>query len=157
MGGGEVGEPEALEQVRAVPPPGEPYVAGDREVREQPVILRQVADPASFGAQGDAPPGVEPDLGTQGDASGVGALEAGDGPQQRGLSRTGPPDENDRLGADVQRRAKLERAPGQSDVNFQKVGHELTSSLEVSRMAPLTMISSTPIAIAWSRLASNSE
>ena len=47
-------------------------------------------------------------------------------------------------------------SPSEGDVDVEDV-HALLSSLEVSRIAALTIISSTLIEIAWSRLASNSE
>ena len=140
-------DPEALEQVRPVALAGEADVRGDAEVREQPVVLRQVADAPSLRAEVDPLRDVEPQLAAEGDPARERALETGDGSQQRGLAGAGRADDRDRLGAEVQRRAKIERPPGESDVDVEE-GHERTSSLEVSRIAALTMISSTPIATA---------
>ncbi len=91
--------------------------------------------------------GIEPQFAAEPDPPGTFAFEAGDSSQQRGLARAGRADDRDRLGAEVQFGAKIERAPGESDVDFEEV-HERASSFEVSRIAALTMISSTPIAIA---------
>ena len=44
-----------------------------------------------------------------------------------------------------------------TNADVEDVVHERTISLDVSRIAALTTISSTPIAIAWSRSASNRE
>ncbi len=149
--------PEALEQVGAVAPGGEPDVPGDGEVREQPVILWQVSDAASLGAEVEALRDVEPDLVAERNAPRARALEAGDRSQKRGLAGARRTNKRDRLGgSEVQRDANIERPPREGDVDDEGV-HERANSLAVSRMAALTIISRTPIAIAWSRFASNSE
>ena len=147
-GGGEVPDPESLEQVGAVALAGEAHVRGDRQVREQPVVLREVADATALGAEVDTagrrrttardPSAMRPR---------AAALESGDRAQQRGLAGAGGSDERDRLGAEAQRGAKIERSPREGDVDVEEV-HERTSSFEASRIAALTIISSTPIATA---------
>ena len=137
---------EALEQVRAVAPTRKPHVAGDAQMREQPVVLRQISDATPLRAEVDPGFGVEPDLVAERDPASVRVLEPGDAPQQRGLARAGGPDERDRLGAERQLGAKIERSPREGDIREEV--HEPTSSLTASRIAALTMISSTPIAIA---------
>jgi hypothetical protein len=71
-------DPETLEQVWTVALAGEAHVPGNGEVREQPVILREVTDAASLGAAVDAPFCVEPDFGSKRDPSCVGAFQASD-------------------------------------------------------------------------------
>ncbi len=149
-------DPEAPEQVWTVTLAGEAHVRCDAQVWEEPVVLREIADAASFGTQVNPPCRVEPELAAECDATGLWALQAGDGSQQRGLAGTGAPDERDRLGAEAQRRAKTERSPSEGNVDVEEV-HERISSFEVSRMAALRPIIRTPIATAWSRLTSNSE
>jgi len=78
---GEVADPEALEQIGALALAGEAHVAGDGEVGEEAVVLRQVADAASLRAQADSPFRVEPGLAAEGDTSGGRPLESGDRPQ----------------------------------------------------------------------------
>ena len=126
-------DPEPLEQVGPVAPAGEAHVAGDGQVREQAVVLRQVADAASLGAEVDAcarrrtrassPSAIRPARRP---------LEPGDGAQQRRLAGAGRADERDRLGADAQRGAKIERSPREGDVDVEEV-HERTSSLEAQQ------------------------
>lgn len=140
-------DPEALEQVRPVALAREPHVPGDGEVWEQAVVLRQVADAASLRAQVNPLFAVEPQLAVERDPSSTVALKPGDCSQQRSLAGSGRADKRDRLGAKVQRGAKIERPPGERDVDFEEV-HERTSSFEVSKIAALTTISSTPIATA---------
>ncbi len=71
-------DPDTLEQVWTVPLAGEAHVPGDREVREQPIILWQVAHATSFWAEVDAPFRVEPDFASKRDSSRVWAFQAGD-------------------------------------------------------------------------------
>ena len=114
---------------------------------EQRVVLGQIADPASLGTQVPAVRGVEPDLLAERDPTTGGALQPGDSPQQRGLARAGRTDERNRLAGEAQLGAKIERSPREGDVDGEEI-HTRTSSLAVRRIAALTMISSTPIAIA---------
>ena len=144
---GEMSDTEALEQIRPVAPAGEAYVCRHVEMRKQRVVLRQVADPALLGTQVNLSLGVEPQLIAESDPSGVWALEPTRDSEQRCLPGPGRSDERDRLGAEIQRDAKIERPPGQSDVDCEEV-HERRSSFEVSRIAALMIMSSTPIAIA---------
>lgn len=123
-------------------------------MREQAVVLRQVTDASSLGAQMDTALGVEPLLAGERDPAGPRALEPGDRLQQRGLSRARWPDQRDCLGTGPQGRAKLERPAREGDIDVKEV-HERISSLDASRIAAATIMSSTPIAIAWPRLASN--
>lgn len=122
-GASEVRNPKALQQIGAITLAGEAYVPGDREMREQAVILWQVPDPPPFRAEVDAQDGIEPGLIPERDASGMWTLEAGDSSQQRRLARPGRPDDSDRLSAEAQRRAKIERSPREGDVNVEEV-HE---------------------------------
>src|SRR5450631_660588 len=147
---------QPLEQVGAWTPTREAHVARDAEVRKQPIVLGDVADPPALGLPVNPPRGVEPNLISERDAPGTRPLEPGDDAQQRRLSRARRADEGNRLGADPQRGAEIERTPRKDDVDVQVV-HERRISFEAKRMAALTNSSSTPIATAWSRLASNRE
>lgn len=55
-----MGYPEPLKQVGPRTLAGEPHVAVDGEVREQAVVLGQVADAASLRAEVDPPACIEP-------------------------------------------------------------------------------------------------
>lgn len=143
-----MGDSEALEQVWAVALAGEPHVPGHIEMREQAVVLREVTHAAPLRAETHVLPGIEPHLAGERDASRVRTLQPGDRSQQRRLARARGADEYDGLAADVQRCAKIERPPSESDVNFEEVCHERASILEVSRIAALTTMSRTPIATA---------
>lgn len=94
---GEVGDANALEQVWALSLRGEAHVAGDREVWEQGVVLREVSDSSSLRGDVEVALGVEPDLVAERDPAGPWTLQAGHAAQQRRLPRTGWPDERDCL------------------------------------------------------------
>lgn len=79
---GEVRDSESLEQVRAVALAGKADVPGNRQVGEQAVVLRQVADAPPLGAQANPSLRIEPQLAAERDAAGPWALEAGHGSQQ---------------------------------------------------------------------------
>ena len=151
-----VPNPEAIEEVRTISPPRKAHVPGNRQMWEQSVILRHVADAPPFGLPIDAACGVKPELATERNPPGPGMLEAGDRSKQRRLAGPRHANKRNRLCPERQRRAEIERAPGEGDVDIEEV-HERRISLEVRRMAALTMIRRTPIAIACWRLASNSE
>lgn len=91
--------------------------------------------------------GVEPHLVAERDPSASRSLQPGDGPQQRGLAGARRADQRERLTTEAQLGAKIERPPREGDVDGEEI-HARTSSLAVRRIAALTMISSTPIAIA---------
>ena len=110
-GVGEVRDAEALEQVGAVAPRGEAHVGGGREVREQAVVLRHVADAALLRQQANAPRGVQPELPVQRDPAAVGTLEPGHRAQQRALAGARAPEHGDRLVGEAEaRRAARTRA-----------------------------------------------
>ena len=110
-------------------------------------ISAQVPGVTALRAEVDVPGGVEPRLAIEDHVTGAGARESGYSVQQRGLTGTGGPDQRQRLGLDGQGRAKLEGPAGEGDVDVEEA-HERSSSLEMSRMAALTIISRTPMAIA---------
>ena len=142
-----MGDPEAPQQVRPIAPAREADVRRHGQMREQPVVLREIADATSLGAEVNPLLDVKPTIGAESDPTRERTLETSDRPQQRRLAGAGRSDDRHRLGTEVQRRAKIERPAGESDVDVEK-GHERRSSLDVSRMAPLRTISSTPIATA---------
>ena len=153
---GEVRDPQAFKQLRALVLGREAHVLGDGEVREQPVVLGEISDAAALRAEMDAMLAIEPPLTREHDPSGAISLQPSNGAQQRCLARARRADDRDALPAQAQREAKIEGPPGEGDIDFEEV-HERTSSLLVNRIAALRMISSTPIATAWSRFASNRE
>lgn len=61
---------------------GEPDVGGHGEVRKQTIVLRLIANAPMFRAEVHPSPGVEPELGIQGDSTFVGPLESRDAPEQ---------------------------------------------------------------------------
>lgn len=147
---------EPLQEVGPVPARGEGDVGRHRHVREQAVVLRLVADASPLGPDDDPAVGVQPGLAALRDPTLLGPFEAGHRAQQRRLARSRGSDDRECLRADGQPDAKVERSAGEGDVDFQGI-HLPTSSLANSRIAALTIISSTPIATAWLRSASNSE
>ena len=106
----EVRDAEAFEQVGAIAPGGETHVGGDREVREQAVVLWHVADAAALRKHANAPRRVEPELPVERDPSALGTLEPRHRAQQRALARTGAAQHGDRLVGEADRDAQLERA-----------------------------------------------
>ena len=97
---GEVGDANALEQVWALPLGGEAHVAGDCEMWEKRVVLREIANSSSLRGDVDLELGVEPDLFTERDPPRSGTLQAGHAAQERCLTRTGWPDQRDCLSAE---------------------------------------------------------
>jgi hypothetical protein len=75
-------DPHALQQVQSLAPGGEADVPGDGQMREQPIVLRDVADAALLGHEVSAPVGVKPQFRAEGDVPMGGALEPRDGPEQ---------------------------------------------------------------------------
>lgn len=69
---------ELPEQVGPRTPAREAYVRGDSEVREESIVLREVADAAARRAEADPPCAVEPQLLAERDPPGGAALEARD-------------------------------------------------------------------------------
>ena len=92
-------DPEALEQRLhiGVAPCAEAHVVPHVEVREERVLLEEVADTPSLGRHVDATRRVEEHRVVQRDDAFVGAQQAGDDPQYRRLPRSRRPDERDRL------------------------------------------------------------
>lgn len=105
-------DPDALEQIGAVAPAGEADVPGDGQVREQPVILGDVADAALLRREVGGALCVEPRLLAERNVPGQGPLEPRDGPEQRCLAGPRRADEAKRLGAAGQCNAKVERSAG---------------------------------------------
>jgi hypothetical protein len=72
-------------------------------VREECVVLEDVADRALLRRPVHAPGFVEPGLVSQSDDAALGSSQPGDGAQNRRLAGAGRPDERDGLRADVER------------------------------------------------------
>ncbi len=116
-------------------------------MREQCVVLRDVADATILRAHPDPARRVEPHLITERDPAGIGTSQTRDQTQQGRLAGTRRADHRHGLGADAQRGAEIEGAARVGDVDVQAV-HERRISFEASRMPALTTTSSTPIATA---------
>jgi hypothetical protein len=101
-GAGEVGDPEALEQLVGAAVPTECDVPAHPEMGEERVVLEDVADRALLRWPADAALRVEPDLVAEDDPACVGPRQPGDEAQYRRLPRARRPDERDGLGADLQ-------------------------------------------------------
>ena len=120
--------PNALEQLvdARVARAAEGDVGAHRHVREERVLLEDEADRAPLGRQVDLPRGVEPRPLAERDPPAVGAAQPGDRAQHRRLAGARGTDERDRLGADAQADAELERAKGDGDVELER-RHEESS------------------------------
>ena len=102
-GAGEMGDPQALEELAD---PGLPAVGDvllDGHVWKERVLLEDEADVAALGRQVDPPVRVEERSLADRDAAPVRTAETGDGPQHGRLAGTGGADERDRLGLDLER------------------------------------------------------
>ena len=121
-------------------------------MREQRVLLEDEAHGAPVGRAVDLARTVEPDVVAERDPPVRRLLQAGDVTQDRGLARPARPDERERLGADRQAGAELERTKGVGEVELER-RHE--RSLYESRTTALMTTSRTPIESATSKLASN--
>ena len=145
---------EAVEQLadRLARPEG--HVLLHRQVREERVLLEDVAHRALLGLEEHAALGVEPDLVAERDAAAPRAHQAGDGAQDRRLAGARRPDQRQRVArlyAEVGANGKV--AERDVDVEMERV-HAL-SSLTVRRMAALNTTSSAPRARAVSKSDSN--
>ena len=100
-----------------------------------------------LGAQVSPARGVEPRLVPERDPPCARLLQAGDRAQQRGLPGAGGADERDRLRPDAQARAKIELSPREDDIDVEAFQYANSSFVEI-RITALTIINSTPIAIA---------
>ena len=78
---GELGEPEPLEQLADRARRAEADVRGNRQMREERVVLEDEADAPPLGRDGDPPGGVEPHLVAERDPPGLGTEQTGDGAQ----------------------------------------------------------------------------
>ena len=138
---------QPLKQVRSIPTRGKADVSGHGHVGEEPIVLGEIADAPAVRTEFDPSRGVQPELGTERNPACSRGLEAGDRAQERGLARPGWADYGDRLRAKGQLCAKIERSPGEGDVDREEV-HARTNSFEPSRIAALTIMSNTPMEIA---------
>ncbi len=100
---GEVGEPEALEQLGGSALAAELDVVPDRQVREERVLLEHEAHAPLLGPAIDSPTAVEPGLPVDCDQPARGACQPGDRTEHRRLARSGRADERDGLAADLER------------------------------------------------------
>ena len=92
-------EPAAVEQVLA-----------HREMREEPALLEDVAQPPAMGGQGDACLGVEEDAALDGDAARMRGEKPGDGVDDRGLARSGAAEEHGETGRGLEGGVEIEAA-----------------------------------------------
>ena len=77
-------------------------------------------DGAAVGRAVDLARAVEPDVVAERDPPARGLLQARDGAQDRRLARARRPDERERLGADRQAGAELERTKGVGEVELER-------------------------------------
>ena len=125
----------------------------DVEVREQRVLLEQVADPPLLGRTVDPGRRVEPRLAVDADTPLPRPRQACDDTERRRLARPGRPDERDGLAAlDRQLDVRVEGAKGMGVVDPER--HRVRSLTE-SRTPPLTTTSTALIARATSKSRSN--
>jgi hypothetical protein len=141
---GEASQADRLQQLRAALRPaaaGQPEadVRGHREVREQRALLRHVADAAAFGGQEGAEPvgqgWADPDRAR------VGALEAGQHPQQGGLAAAGRAEDSGQRArghVQVQARQHLVTAEGLGQPGDRQLGHVIILRAELSKNRPST-------------------
>src|SRR5207253_4026711 len=123
-------------------PRAEGDVPGDREVREERVVLEDEPDGPRLGRNVDARAGVEPAL-PAGDPAVVGPDEACDRVQKRRLAGSGGTGEgHDTL--DLEAQLEREGAKAMGEVDSERV-HD-GRSRSASRTATLTSTSSAPIA-----------
>ena len=146
---------EALEQVvhRCAPWRTEPDVREDVQMREQGVLLEEVAHPASFGRHVDACRGVEPRAIAERDDAAAGPEQSRDDAQDRRLARPRRTDERNRVAiGDGQLDGGVETAKGMGEVEFER--HRVRSLTEKS-VAALTSTRTALIARATSKSMSN--
>ncbi len=150
----EVPDVQALEQLahaRGVRAP-ERDVGRNRHVREERVLLEDQPDGAAVGRPVELARRVQPDVVAERDPSVRRPLQPRDVAQDRGLARPARPDERERLGADAQTGAELERTKGVGEVELER-RHE--RSLYKSSTPALMTTSRMPIESATSKLASS--
>jgi hypothetical protein len=73
---------KTMQEIGTIAFAGEPDIRRHGEVRKQTVVLRLVADSATFRTQSHPSCGVEPNLSAKGDTSLMGPLQSRDAPQQ---------------------------------------------------------------------------
>ena len=152
---GEMTDAESVEQLldprRAVGP--ETHVAEHVQMREQRVLLEQVADPPSLRGQVDAALGVEQDRIAEADAPRLWSQQPGHDAQDRRLPGARRPDEGDRLALlDGQIGRCDEAAKGVSESDPER--HRVIT-LTVRRTTALITIRRALIASATSKSTSN--
>ena len=151
----QVPDTEALEQlVHARAPASERDVAPHGQVREERVVLEDVAHAALLRRDGPSPV-AESNQTSSPTATRprVGPDEAADAAQDGRLARAGRPDEGDRLAADVERQPEAEGSERTVEIDAKRA-HPGTT-LTASRSAPDTATSNAPIARAMSKSASS--
>ena len=151
----EVADAEAVEHLVGEPvvEGAEADVLGDVEVREERVLLEEVADASLLGWEVVAAARVEPGDAVDGERSLAGPQEAGDDPQHRCLPGPRGPDERGRRPArDGQPDGCYEGAKGMGEVEFER---HRENSLTIRRRPALTATSTALIARATSNSRSN--
>jgi hypothetical protein len=119
-------------------------------VREEGVLLEDVADAPVLGGQVDAAVGVEQDAVAEGHEPALRAHRPGDRPEDRRLPGAGGPHQRHGLAvADVERYPELEVAKRNVDVESES--RQWRSSFRPRRTTALTTTSRPPIARATSK------
>jgi hypothetical protein len=125
----------------------------DRQVREERVLLKHVADRAALRPEIDLPAAVEPDRAVRRDTSITRPHEPGHGLKHRRLARARGSDERDRLRTDRERYREVEAAKRNGDIEPCRA-HAKT--LSETRMAAPTSTKRALIASATSKSWSSS-
>src|SRR5206468_1611579 len=126
----------------------------DRQMREQRVVLRDVADGAALGGHVGAAL-REPRLAVAGDATGVGAAEAGHAAQHGGLARPRRAGQGDHLPARREAQLDGELAKAAGDVKLERrhpptsLYETSTPALKTSRRTPSARATSTSTSSCW--------
>jgi hypothetical protein len=151
----QLADAEALQElIRLRPVPrAEAHVPEHVEVREERVLLEQVADAAMLGRDVAAPLGVEQYYLVDADRSRLRPQQAGNDAERRGLAGARRSDQRERLAA-------LDRQLGRRDEGAKRVSEpeakrHLVRNLTDNRTSALTTISSALIASATSKSRSN--
>ena len=151
----ELGDLKPLEQQidRFAPRRAEADVCGHVEMREERVLLEEIADTAAFGGPVEPLPCVEPRLAVDGDEPAVGPEKSRNDPQRGRLARPRGPDERQGLPRrDRQLDVRVEGAKGMGEVDPER--HRVRSLTERSTV-PLITTRTALIASATSKSRSN--
>jgi len=147
-------DPESLEQLGGARLASERDVALHRQVREERIVLEDVADRPGFGRDVDPPRGIEPHVVSERDPARLRSQQPGDRAQEGRLAGARRPDERERPLPDLERQLEMEGAELVTEVETERV-HPGTI-LSARRRAAPTRMKRAPIASAVSKSRSSS-